>query len=191
MTLLITAASRDVIYQSADFRLSGLHDGQIITDRSTKLVTLTYSNWQGFITYTGIGKWDGIDTSVLIVRWLAGNSEISPDKVEQLLQDKGGSWLTRIADRLGPQRHTFVFGCFDPAGARVSVISNFENGQGRADRVPSRRLTVTRLRPRLSLRSWSAALRRRSIGLRLGGCDACCGQAQQQIQRGYGHYWLS
>jgi hypothetical protein len=149
MTLLITAASRDVIYQSADFRLSDLRNGEVITDRSTKLVTLTYTDWQGFITYTGIGSWDGIDTSALIVRWLAGNSEISPDEVEQLLQGKGGSWLARMAGRLGPQRHTFVFGCFDSAGARVSVISNFEDGQGRTDRVPARQLIVTRLRPTL------------------------------------------
>jgi hypothetical protein len=85
MTLNITLLTERAIYQSADFRLTNADTGKIITDASTKLVTLQYFEWDGFATYTGVGRWRGRDTSEWLVDWLRGLEDASPQDIAQRL----------------------------------------------------------------------------------------------------------
>lgn len=167
MTLLITAAARDIIYQSADFRLSDPDTGRVVADRSTKLVTLTYESWQGFVAYTGVGRVRATDTSATLVQWLAGKPGLSPNEVEELIQSEGSRWLSRISSR-SPHRHTFLFGCFDHDGPRLSVISNFEDCRGRRDAQGAARLSISRVRstsrPVVIVSGAASALQRPHIG---------------------------
>jgi hypothetical protein len=70
MTLIITALTKRTIYQSGDFRLADADSGRMISNSTTKLVLLHYGDWDGLIAYTGIGKWERLDTSEYVVRWL-------------------------------------------------------------------------------------------------------------------------
>jgi hypothetical protein len=72
MTLNITLLTERAIYQSADFRLTNADTGETITETSTKLVTLQYFQWDGVVTYTGVGRWRGRDTADWLVEWLIG-----------------------------------------------------------------------------------------------------------------------
>ena len=86
MTLNITLLTRRTIYQSSDFRLTVPDEKdpkrlETVTNSSNKAVSLRYPGCNGFITYTGLGKWppkgwEEIDKSVwtdtaeCIVSWL-------------------------------------------------------------------------------------------------------------------------
>ena len=72
MTLNITLLTERAIYQSADSRLTNTDTGATITDASTKLVTLQYFQWDGFVTYTGVGRWRSRDIADWLVEWLTG-----------------------------------------------------------------------------------------------------------------------
>jgi hypothetical protein len=81
MTLNITLLTERAIYQSADFKLTDADTGEPITEASTKLVTLQYFEWDGFVTYTGVGRWRGRDIAAWLVKWLTGLESASPQDV--------------------------------------------------------------------------------------------------------------
>jgi len=68
MTLNTTVLTTDLIYQSADFRITG----RPTHNHSPKIVTLMYPSFTGFVTYAGIGSLWYKATSQLIAKWLAG-----------------------------------------------------------------------------------------------------------------------
>ncbi len=76
MTLNVTLLTPIVIYQSADFRLTNPATGKSFPDPSPKTVTLTYSGWDGFITYTGVGSWRDRYVSDYLVEWLTGPADL-------------------------------------------------------------------------------------------------------------------
>jgi hypothetical protein len=84
MTLNVTLLTERAIYQSADFRLTDADTGTVITDASTELVTLQYYEWDGFVTYTGVGRWRRRDISDWLVEWMTGLEDATPQDVAQL-----------------------------------------------------------------------------------------------------------
>src|SRR5215472_4118357 len=103
MTLNVTVLTPSIIYQSADFRLIDFDTANPITDRSAKTVMLTYWAWDGFITYTGVGRWRDKDISDLIAEWLTGVGEPSISDVANTVAAKGTEML-RDVEQFFPRR---------------------------------------------------------------------------------------
>jgi hypothetical protein len=144
MTLNLTLLTADAIYQSADFQLTDGTTNAPLHTESMKLVTVHYPSWEGFVTYTGVGRWQGRDTAEWIVKWLTGLEDASPDQVIDRLRERGTAFLRDIERSPGGRRHphTFVFASFVDGGPRVATISNFEDCGGRSDASPSVELRV-------------------------------------------------
>ncbi len=144
MTLNITLLTGQAIFQSADFRLYDLGKKKIVSDTSTKLVTLQYGRWDGFISYTGVGRWSGRDTSEFIVEWLTGLQNATPDDVATRLCSKGTEWLCDIERTLKQSyRHTFILAAFEARIPKLILVSNFEDLSGRNDANPAPALTIS------------------------------------------------
>jgi hypothetical protein len=144
MTLNITLLTERAIYQSADFRLTNADTGKIITDASIKLVTLQYFQWDGFVTYTGVGRWHGRDVSDWLVRWLTGLENASPQDVARRRIKERATGLLNEIERLTRRRpkHTFALAAFCHNRPHVWVISNFENCAGRSSPRPSSEFSI-------------------------------------------------
>ena len=143
MTLNVTVLMPIIIYQSADFRLTDFNTGELITDRSAKTVALTYWSWDGFITYTGVGRWRDRDVSNMVAEWLTGRPELSMAEVANIVEAKGTA-LLRDYERFYPrQRHTFTLAGFEDGQAQAYVISNFEDCFGSSRNVIDNHLTTT------------------------------------------------
>src|SRR6266516_255751 len=144
MTLNITLLTARTIYQSADFRLTDPNTGEVITDNSTKVVSLQYPDWYGFVTYTGVGRWQARDTSLWIVDWLQGSHDAQLDDIARLLVSNGTKWLEGIKRATGKwYKHTFPLVAFTESGPILKVISNFEDTQGQNDPAPAKQLSVS------------------------------------------------
>jgi hypothetical protein len=142
MTLNLTLLTTEAIYQSADFQLTDGNTNEPLHTESMKLVTVHYPDWEGFVTYTGVGRWQQRDTAEWIVEWLTGLEDASPDAVIGRLRERGTALLRDIerAPRGRRHPHTFVFAAFVKGRPRVATISNFEDCAGRSDASPSAEL---------------------------------------------------
>jgi hypothetical protein len=147
MTLNITLLTERATYQSADFRLTNADTGAIITDASTKLVTLKYFEWDGFVTYTGVGRWRRRDIAGWIVEWLTGLEDASPQDVAQRIEERATGLLNEIvrSTRLR-HRHTFALAAFWQDRPHIWVISNFENCAGMSSPRPSSEFSIDQKR---------------------------------------------
>jgi hypothetical protein len=143
MTLNITVLTRKTIYQSSDFRLTNIDTKQVITNASMKLVTLQYGEWEGFVSYTGIGRWKQRDTSEFILEWLSGLNRASFIDVVARIRDEGDRWLQEIELAWQRLRHTFVLAGFTSSQPELALISNFEDCYGRNDPQASAALMVS------------------------------------------------
>jgi len=143
MTLNITVLTPQTIYLSADFRLINPKTRKPITDRSPKTVTLNYLDWDGFITYTGIGSWRGQNVSELVADWLTGQESPSIANVADIVAAKGTELLREIERQYSRMRHTFTLAFFDGDRVRVYVISNFEDCRGNERSAIDDHLTAT------------------------------------------------
>ncbi|OBH49281.1 hypothetical protein [Mycobacterium sp. E2479] len=132
MTLNITLLTPVAIYQSADFRLTDPADASLIRDESAKTVVLQYMSWAGFVTYTGIGSWEGENLSEIVADWLTGIPNPSMSEVAALIEREGTQLIT-VLERRNRTRflHTFTLAGFEDGLARAFVISNFEDCLGR------------------------------------------------------------
>lgn len=164
MTLNITLLTDNTIYQSADSRVTDLDTKEIITDKSSKLVTIGYRGWKGLISYTGIGWWKSRDTSEFIVEWLNGIDEATFDDVAKQVCEEGNKWLKEIEAKLGRYRHTFILAGFESAQPKLAIISNFENCSGKNDNKPGSSLIISSLqyknRPLVVVTGCKAAVNR-------------------------------
>jgi uncharacterized membrane protein len=144
MTLNITILTPLVIYQSADFRLTDANTGKPRSDPSPKTVTLTYLEWEGFVTYTGIGNWSGRDISAYITEWLTGVEKPSMQEVADVLASKGTALLRQIERRTSHRfGHTFTLAGFYDQVPHVYVVSNFEDCFGNSHANIDDTLTIT------------------------------------------------
>jgi len=127
MTLNITVLTTELIYQSADFRLSGQPD----SESSPKIATLSYSSFIGFVTYAGIGSYAHKEVSTLIADWLVGKHDMSMLDVANLLQSKGTK-LVANAERSTRKRQAmiFVLAGFEDGKPIAYTVSNFQNAHG-------------------------------------------------------------
>jgi hypothetical protein len=143
VTLNITLLTERAVYQSADFRLMNADTGAVITDASTKLVTLQYFTWDGFVTYTGVGAWRGRDIADWVVEWLTGLEDATPQDVAQRIGKQATGLLNEVAWRTGVRRrHTFALAAFWNDRPHIWVISNFENCAGLISRHPSSAFSI-------------------------------------------------
>jgi hypothetical protein len=146
MTLNITVLARDVIYQSADFRLSDAKTNKAYDDDpSTKAVMAWNLAWTGFITYTGVGRVGDRHTSDFVQEWLRNANDASFDEVVDRIRRTGAEWIRRHARG---HRHTFVVAGFIDGVATAALISNFEQGPGRTAAAVSPDFAVTYFRAR-------------------------------------------
>jgi hypothetical protein len=174
VTLNITLLAIGVIYQSADFRLTDASTNKLISDSSTKVVTLQYPNWHGFVTYTGVGRWHRRDTSQWIVDWLQGNSDAKLEDAIDALSVNGTKWLDDIRRATRTRhKHTFIVASFVESVAQLTVVSNFEDCAGRSDSNPAAGLSASGRR----------FLGRPVVTLTGGGKAAVSRQQRRQLER--------
>jgi len=130
MTLNVTVLTPVAVYQSADFRLVDSRTGALVSNRSPKSIELNYESWSGVATYTGLGGWEGRDLSVHMAEWLSGEPKLSMTEVARVIAAETAKLLDRVARDTGLPRfgHTVTLAGFVGGRARVSVISNFEDG---------------------------------------------------------------
>lgn len=148
MTLNITLLTKPGIFQSADYRLSTFSEGRFrFEDGSPKMVTLTYQNWSGLLTYTGIGRLNGVETSNVVTRWLEGHDFRAPEEAADLIRRRATVWMLTAA-RLcrGVQPHTFVLAAHQQSGHAAYVVSNFQSVTRVPRMVPSSEFEVSRTR---------------------------------------------
>jgi hypothetical protein len=140
VTLNITVLVPNVIYQSTDLLLFDTATRKPYSEPSTKTVTLTYPGWTGFVTYTGLGRARGQDTSAVVRSWFEGRSELSFDEAVELIRTRGSNWLNAVC--WGGER-SFVVAGFVDSVATAAVISNFEKWHGRREASISGELFVS------------------------------------------------
>jgi hypothetical protein len=165
MTLALTILGADAIYQSADLRLTNGDTGRVITDSSTKLVVVGDFEWKGFVSYTGLGRWRGRDTSQWVVDWMTGIPDSSPPAVVARLVEAGTAWLAEIEHLTRRRhRHTFTVVGFVRGVATAWIVSNFEDARGisrpRADGHLTSSLRRFDGRPRLVVTGQKGAVER-------------------------------
>jgi len=113
--------TKTTIYQSADYRLTGL-DTRQWTDESTKLVTFQYPNWHGLLTYTGIGRWQRKQTSQFAIDWVAGTQGQDIQQIGDRLRERGDAWLAEIERQEKRYRHSFILAAFDERGSHRAAL---------------------------------------------------------------------
>ncbi len=165
LTLNITVLTRERVYQSSDFRLTEQPGGKIVTDASTKAISIQNSQFFGLLTYTGIGRWIRRDTREFILEWLISLGDVDLTTVTNGLAQRASNWLGRISSgRSRPYQLTMVLAAFDIATGRAtaSVISNFEDAYGR--QAPPTSLTVSAIEaahnPTVLITGWKPAVSR-------------------------------
>ncbi len=135
MTLNITVVSSLGIHQSADFRISKTEqdaDGNWVElqPNSSKIVPLTYQKWFGFMTYCGIGLWNGKRTDQYAVEWLVELAPTNPsfrDIVERI-QLRASNWVAGInRGRKEPFSHSFVIAGFEDGVPIYAIVSNIQS----------------------------------------------------------------
>jgi hypothetical protein len=127
MTLNISLLTEHTIYQSADLRLINCDTKRIEPDRSTKIVTLLYPSWSGFVTYTGIGRWHGKHTSTQLIDWLTGIKTATFAETAARICEAGTEYLGEIERGWERRKHSFILVGFEGGLPQLAVISNFEN----------------------------------------------------------------
>jgi probable HAF family extracellular repeat protein len=135
MTLNITVISQSGIHQSADFRISRTEKGADgnwveLQPNSSKIVSLLYQKWFGFMTYCGIGLWNGKRTDEYAVDWLADLATTEPafrDVVERI-RVRGSKWVAEInRGRTEPFGHSFVVAGFEDGVPIYAIVSNIQS----------------------------------------------------------------
>jgi len=134
MTLNITLVSQAGIHQSADFQISKTEkdaDGNWIElqPNSSKIVSLQYEKWSGFLTYCGIGLWKGKRTDEYAAEWLTDlpNSEATFHDVVNTIRQQGTCWITSINENFGEVKpHSFVLAGYEAGGPVLAIVSNYQ-----------------------------------------------------------------
>jgi probable HAF family extracellular repeat protein len=145
MTLNITIVSQSGIHQSADFRISKTEkgaDGKWIElqPNSSKIISLRYQTWSGFLTYCGMGLWNGKRTDEYATEWLADLSSSGTtfqDAIEKI-RERGSGWITSISRTFGKvMSHSFVLAGYEGGIPVYGVVSNYQTLTGRIEPVSS------------------------------------------------------
>jgi hypothetical protein len=138
MTLNITIVSPAGIHQSADFQISKTErdaDGNWIElqPNSPKIVSLQYEKWSGFLTYCGIGLWNGKRTDEYAAEWLAGlpNSGATFQDAVEKIREQGTAWIAGINQKFGKIKiHSFVLAGYEGGIPVYAIVSNYQTLTG-------------------------------------------------------------
>ncbi|MEQ1946257.1 MAG: hypothetical protein ABL995_03660 [Bryobacteraceae bacterium] len=133
MSLSITAVWPHGIIAASDRRLVSMSTGQIVTNRSTKMVLFGCEDAHGVISYTGIGADDaGLSPSFWLMEAqdLAKIFEGSFDGAVTYIASDLEKRLAKLRSSLGSAkaRHTFIIGYWHDSQTSICRISNFESG---------------------------------------------------------------
>ncbi len=135
MTLNITVVSPAGIHQSADFQISKIArdvDGNWIEyqPNSSKIVSVQLQKWSGFLTYCGIGSWNGKRTDEYAAEWLAElpkSGTTFPDVVEKI-RKRGTAWIKSINQFLNElMPHSFVLAGYQEGIPVYAIVSNCQS----------------------------------------------------------------
>jgi probable HAF family extracellular repeat protein len=138
MTLNIAIVSRVGIHQSADFQISKTErdsNGNWIElqPNSPKIVSLHYEKWSGFLTYCGMGLWQGKRTDEYAAEWLAGLSMSGTTfrgAVERI-RERGTAWIGSINQSYGEVKiHSFLLAGYEGGIPVYAIVSNYQTLTG-------------------------------------------------------------
>jgi hypothetical protein len=145
VTLNITVATRKVIYQMGDFRLTNTKTGKYEDRTAQKQVQIQKFDWSALVSFAGVGSVGTLNVS----NWLAEQiGKIPADgSVERLitLLLEADRWLQTTPAK--HRWHTFTIGAFVGSRPLTAMISNFQSIDGRQEPSPRRMLFITRRRP--------------------------------------------
>jgi Flp pilus assembly protein TadD len=140
VSLSITLLSPDVVYQSADFRLTDLRTKQPRDFVSQKAIVLNQFRWTALVTFVGIGHTGQLD----VAEWLASRTtQIAPDAPSDELGEallEANAWLAPLRGR---PFHTFTVAAFVGVSPRAMLVSNFESLHARPLTAPRQKLELT------------------------------------------------
>ena len=146
MTLNVTVATRECIYQCADYALVDPRTGRSVRVESRKVVLVNAFRWAATVCYTGIAQ---TPDGTFVGEWLSALvDDIALDGSFDQLLDRlvaADTWLS--AYPLKTRRISFSVGAFDGVDPVVALVSNFEDLSGRQFSAVAANLGVHRLRP--------------------------------------------
>ncbi len=143
MTLNITIVSPAHIHQSADFQISKTEkdaEGNWIElqPNSSKIVSLEYEKWSGFLTYCGMGLWKGKRTDEYAAEWLTDlpNSGMTFHDVVDRIREQGTLWIGSINQSFGQVKiHSFVLAGYEDGVPVYAIVSNYQSLTGKIEPV--------------------------------------------------------
>jgi hypothetical protein len=160
MTLDITLASRWLMVQSTDFRLTVLGRKDPWSEAAQKQVVLHYQQWSGLLCYTGVAGWRSHDTAKWLEQVLTHqHAERSAQEVVTKIATEGNKWLATVP--IQNRRHTFTLIAYIRRVPHVYVISNCQWAGGRMFPQPLAEFKVDPLRPlgpRCLVTGWTSAV---------------------------------
>jgi len=112
---------------------------------STKAVSISYEDWSGFLTYTGIGRVGRRSTAEFVSDWLRDQHEMSLDETIEVIRVRASNWIARIAPGM---KHTFVLAAFRHSEAIAAVISNYQRWHGADEREVAKEFFISEVRPK-------------------------------------------
>lgn len=145
MTLIITVATPQCIYQSADYRLTDLRTGATRDFDTQKIVFVNAFSWAASVCFAGVGRTPSVDVG----EWLQRVAQaISPsDPFDVLLEAlmSADAWLAGLPPP--NNRHSFSVGAFVGSRPVVALISNFESLSGDARALTTEGLYLQQFEP--------------------------------------------
>src|SRR6516165_3235880 len=143
MTLNITIVGPAHIHQSADFQISKTEkdaEGNWIElqPNSSKIVSLIYEKWSGFLTYCGMGLWKGKRTDEYAAEWLSDlpNSGTTFHDVVYRIREQGTLWIGSINQSFGQVKiHSFVLAGYEGGVPVYAIVSNYQSLTGKIEPV--------------------------------------------------------
>ncbi|MEV8628586.1 hypothetical protein [Streptomyces sp. NPDC051079] len=159
MTLNITIASRWLMAQSSDFRLTSSVDG-VVSETSQKQVVLQYAGWSGLVCYTGVARFGNHDTAAWLTDVLTHDvGQRSPEEIVKKLVSRGSDWLRQVP--AAARHHTFTMITYEGGTPYVYMISNVENPNEAPQAAAADKLFCTRARarrPRCLVTGWAPSV---------------------------------
>lgn len=145
MSLVITVATPQCVYQCTDYRLRDLRTGTLRDFDTHGIVFVRKQGWSATVCYAGIGR-----TSTVEVReWLAERAvSIRPEAPFETFLDElatADAWIWE--DPRSDHRLSFSVAAFVGGGAEYALLSNFEDPAGEQRSSPSARLRLYREQP--------------------------------------------
>ena len=128
MSLNISVATMAYLVCATDRRLTIQPSGQVLTEQSTKLTRFTCADATGFVTYNGVGKYQGKSPSEWLLD-LDSDVRLSAkplSEVVDLIRVDTQSRINRLP-RNADHRHSFVICAFLESIPVIAMVSNYES----------------------------------------------------------------